>query len=725
MHNYKNLNFVINIGSHKMPAKCGSAVPATKIKAQSAMEFLMTYGWAIIVIAVVLAALFELGVFNGSNLGPQACIAQAGFICKNPVFTSQGIGMIIGQTTSQDLYGDWFFVAAEGAPLNSSGIPVGFAGNSIPIALSTGNVLVPGHTVYAAMPSTYFAAAGIPSNALTGTPFAGYVWLGYCLTPCSKPQQYSKIATLSLKSSGSAFVGGLIPLSATISPTSDTIFMGQSITFTANAVGGKPPYTFVLTTTPSTGTTVTGDTVSFSSNGVYAVLLTVTDSTGTHATAGAQVTVNIPPLTASISPTSNTIDAGGSVTFTPSSSGGVPPVTYSYSVSPSGGVTISGNTITFANYGAYFVTLTATDSVSQTATAQASVGVSPPMVVGTPTLSSSSPVAFGSQETLTSHVSYGTTPYSYQWKSGSSQSCGSDSAIGGATSSTYSLTAPSTPETLYYCYTVTDAADSSASSNTVAIQFIQGCSNNMASAQDGCAGSVTYTSSMSLTGDVNASGSITINGGVTVTTQGYAFIAGGSFTNSGQINTGTDPQQNYPNSYGGSGGSTHWRYCCGSGGYSTIAGGANTGCCRAGGNNGGTPTLSASTVQSSASSWYSSGIQQYLAGAAGGNNCCGDSNGQGSYGIYIQASSLSPGSINANGGGGGKNCYWCGGWGSPGAGGGGGAVVLAFNTSLSSTGSVSYGGGGSCCGRGPGAGGGGAGAFVTLNFGTSPPVKPA
>ena len=32
----------------------------------------MTYGWAILIIAVVLGALFSLGVFNGSNLAPKA-----------------------------------------------------------------------------------------------------------------------------------------------------------------------------------------------------------------------------------------------------------------------------------------------------------------------------------------------------------------------------------------------------------------------------------------------------------------------------------------------------------------------------------------------------------------------------------------------------------------------------------------------------------------------------
>ena len=36
------------------------------------MEYLMTYGWAILIIAVVLGALYYLGVFNTSNLAPRA-----------------------------------------------------------------------------------------------------------------------------------------------------------------------------------------------------------------------------------------------------------------------------------------------------------------------------------------------------------------------------------------------------------------------------------------------------------------------------------------------------------------------------------------------------------------------------------------------------------------------------------------------------------------------------
>ncbi|MCL5430224.1 MAG: LamG domain-containing protein [Candidatus Marsarchaeota archaeon] len=41
-------------------------------RAQSAMEYLMTYGWAILIIAVVLGALFQLGVFSSANFSARA-----------------------------------------------------------------------------------------------------------------------------------------------------------------------------------------------------------------------------------------------------------------------------------------------------------------------------------------------------------------------------------------------------------------------------------------------------------------------------------------------------------------------------------------------------------------------------------------------------------------------------------------------------------------------------
>jgi hypothetical protein len=56
-------------------------------KSQSAMEYLMTYGWAILIIAIVLVALFSLGIFNSANFAPRA---QPGSceVLRNPAETS-------------------------------------------------------------------------------------------------------------------------------------------------------------------------------------------------------------------------------------------------------------------------------------------------------------------------------------------------------------------------------------------------------------------------------------------------------------------------------------------------------------------------------------------------------------------------------------------------------------------------------------------------------------
>ena len=45
---------------------------SSSFKSQSAMEYLMTYGWAILIIAIVMVALFQLGVFNGTFFAPRA-----------------------------------------------------------------------------------------------------------------------------------------------------------------------------------------------------------------------------------------------------------------------------------------------------------------------------------------------------------------------------------------------------------------------------------------------------------------------------------------------------------------------------------------------------------------------------------------------------------------------------------------------------------------------------
>jgi hypothetical protein len=60
-------------------------------KAQSAMEYLMTYGWAILIIAVVLGALYILGLFSAVNYMPRvqpgSCSVQRPFGAGNSKLT--------------------------------------------------------------------------------------------------------------------------------------------------------------------------------------------------------------------------------------------------------------------------------------------------------------------------------------------------------------------------------------------------------------------------------------------------------------------------------------------------------------------------------------------------------------------------------------------------------------------------------------------------------------
>ncbi len=51
-------------------------------KAQAAMEFLMTYGWAILVVLVVIGALAYFGILSPTALLPEKCFLPIGLDCE-------------------------------------------------------------------------------------------------------------------------------------------------------------------------------------------------------------------------------------------------------------------------------------------------------------------------------------------------------------------------------------------------------------------------------------------------------------------------------------------------------------------------------------------------------------------------------------------------------------------------------------------------------------------
>ncbi len=133
-----------------------------QLKAQSAMEYLMTYGWAILIIAVVLASLFSLGVFNSGASLSTACIPLAGFTCSGPVLHNGNLTIVeIGQATGQA----WLLTGLYLDPTGTTGCAS--AVNSIPpspLPIASGGS---GPTRFQGLPTT------------VGASFSGTLWAGY------------------------------------------------------------------------------------------------------------------------------------------------------------------------------------------------------------------------------------------------------------------------------------------------------------------------------------------------------------------------------------------------------------------------------------------------------------------------------------------------------------------------------------------------------------------
>jgi len=165
-----------------------------KFKAQSAMEYLMTYGWAILIIAVVLGALFSLGVFSGSSLLGTSCIASPGYFCQNPVLTPSGsngaLTFSFGQNTGATEYNAILCVEPQSQSPSQSALI--FSGNNCtaPNAYPT---LASGQTIN---PTITISGFGKP----IGTPFTGYVWLSYNSSSSTGTSNLiAKVATIIVK----------------------------------------------------------------------------------------------------------------------------------------------------------------------------------------------------------------------------------------------------------------------------------------------------------------------------------------------------------------------------------------------------------------------------------------------------------------------------------------------------------------------------------------------
>src|SRR3989344_7880527 len=73
-----------------------------KTKGQAAMEFLMTYGWAILVVLIAIGALAYFGVLSPQKFLPKSCTVGPGFSCEDAIVTTTGVDLVLRNGQGKD-----------------------------------------------------------------------------------------------------------------------------------------------------------------------------------------------------------------------------------------------------------------------------------------------------------------------------------------------------------------------------------------------------------------------------------------------------------------------------------------------------------------------------------------------------------------------------------------------------------------------------------------------
>jgi len=304
-------------------------------------------------------------------------------------------------------------------------------------------------------------------------------------------------------------VSGVVAAGFTFSPPSPVI--SQSVSFSATATGGTPPYTFNWAF--GDGATGSGQSVShtYLSAADFTVTLTVSD-TASHVTTVTKVVSVTAALTADFTFAPTNPAVGQSVSFTATATGGTPPYTYAWTFGDGGSG--SGQTIshTYTTGGSFSVRLTLTDSLAR------SVQVTKPLTIASAITASFTyaPAAPSTGElvTFTATVSGGTPPYTYSWTFGD----------GGAGQGQVVSRPYASAGTFTVILTVTDIAQGSA---TVSKSIVVTAA---------LAASFTYVPANPVVGEL-VNFSATASGGTPPLTLGWTFGDGGTGSGATPIHT--------------------------------------------------------------------------------------------------------------------------------------------------------------------------------------------
>lgn len=136
-------------------------------KAQSAIEYLTTYGWAVLLILVVIAALFYLGVINPKSVLQSSCFFPADLTCRGYALnTSAYVALDFGQAT--------------GHPINITKFKCSAERNATPTALSSPITIANGdHRLITNGTQQCYTSTGTVATGTAGNPYKGKFFVEY------------------------------------------------------------------------------------------------------------------------------------------------------------------------------------------------------------------------------------------------------------------------------------------------------------------------------------------------------------------------------------------------------------------------------------------------------------------------------------------------------------------------------------------------------------------
>ena len=106
-------------------------------RGQSALEYLMTYGWAILAVVIIAGVLWYLGIFNPNQFaGEKQCGGFSGFTCQDFRMNTSGVLTIVlnnkvgGSVTVPATCAPTAVSANSNTTCTLTGFPSGTAGNT-------------------------------------------------------------------------------------------------------------------------------------------------------------------------------------------------------------------------------------------------------------------------------------------------------------------------------------------------------------------------------------------------------------------------------------------------------------------------------------------------------------------------------------------------------------------------------------------------------------------